>query len=88
MSATALVGDMEILVPMAGFIDKDAEIGRLNKEIDKLTKEAARLNGKLNNANFVDKAPAAVVEKERAKLNEYSSALEKLEQQKQKIEAM
>lgn len=88
MSATGLVGNMEILVPMAGFIDKDAEISRLNKEIEKLTKETARISGKLNNANFVDKAPEAVVEKERSKLNDYTSALEKLQQQKEKIEAM
>ncbi len=88
MSATALVGDMEILVPMAGFIDKEAELARLNKEIEKLNKEAARINGKLGNANFVDRAPAAVVEKEKEKLADYTGALEKLQTQAEKIQAM
>jgi len=64
---------------MAGFIDKEAEISRLNKEIEKLKKEAGRISGKLSNANFVDKAPAAVVDKEKEKLAGYESALEKLQ---------
>ncbi len=88
MSATALVGEMEILVPMAGFIDTEAEISRLNKEVEKLNKEASRLNGKLNNANFVDKAPADVVEKEKLKLADANSALEKLNAQLEKIKNM
>ncbi len=88
MASTALVGEMEILVPMAGFIDKDAEISRLNKEIEKLTKEAARIQGKLGNANFVDKAPEAVVNKEKEKLADYESALEKLKGQAEKIAAI
>ncbi len=65
LSATALVDQMEILVPMANLIDKEAEIARLGKEIDKLAKEVSRLSGKLGNANFIDKAPAEVVAKER-----------------------
>ncbi|MFT6389467.1 MAG: valyl-tRNA synthetase [Cellvibrionaceae bacterium] len=85
MSATALVGEMELLVPMAGFIDKEAEIARLDKEIGKFEDEAQRLNGKLGNANFVDKAPAAVVEKEKERLTSTQSALEKLQQQRDKI---
>ena len=88
MAATALVGNMELLVPMAGFINKDAEIDRLKKEVDKLNKECARISGKLNNANFVDRAPAEVVEKEKAKLEEYANALEKLQVQLEKIKAM
>ncbi|WP_036544757.1 valine--tRNA ligase [Nitrincola lacisaponensis] len=85
MSATALVGQMEILVPMAGIIDKDAELARLQKELDKLNKEIARLDGKLSNAGFVSKAPADVVEKERAKLSEMQSAATRLQEQYQRI---
>ncbi|GAA6153349.1 valine--tRNA ligase [Pseudoteredinibacter isoporae] len=85
MSATALVGDMDILVPMAGLIDKDAETARLNKEIDKLEKEVARTQGKLNNEKFVGKAPADVVQKEKDKLADYEAALTKLKEQVQKI---
>ncbi|MGS2717093.1 valine--tRNA ligase [Eionea flava] len=88
LSATALVGNMEILVPMAGFIDKDAEVSRLNKEIEKLSKEASRLSGKLSNANFVDKAPPAVVDKEKEKLADYEQSLKKLNVQLEKIKAM
>ncbi|MCV6623943.1 MAG: valine--tRNA ligase [Cellvibrionaceae bacterium] len=85
MSATALVGDMEILVPMAGLIDKDAETARLNKEIEKLEKEVSRTQGKLNNEKFVGKAPAEVVQKEKDKLADYETALAKLKDQVQKI---
>ncbi len=85
MSATALVGDMDILVPMAGLIDKDAETARLNKEIEKLEKEVSRTQGKLNNEKFVGKAPADVVQKEKDKLADYEAALTKLKDQVQKI---
>ncbi|MCU5782030.1 valyl-tRNA synthetase [Alcanivorax balearicus MACL04] len=84
-SATSLVGDMEILVPMAGLIDKDAEIDRLTKEVDKLRKEVGRAEGKLKNPAFVDKAPEAVVAKEKAKLDDYRSQLARLEDQLEKI---
>lgn len=81
MSATALVGDMEILVPMAGLIDKNAELVRLNKEIEKLKKELNTVQGKLSNEKFTNKAPAAVVAKEQTKLVEVAVNLKKLEQQ-------
>jgi valyl-tRNA synthetase len=85
MSATALVGNMEILVPMAGLIDKDAEIARLNKEAEKLQKELERVKGKLSNEKFVSKAPVEVVDKEKARLVEMESTLSKLAQQKKAI---
>jgi valyl-tRNA synthetase len=87
-SATTLVGDLEILVPMAGLIDKDAELKRLAREIDKLEKDLSRIQGKLSNASFVDKAPAAVVAKERDKLQAQQQALEKLQEQAQRIRQM
>lgn len=85
MSATGLVAQMEILVPMAGIIDKDAELARLQKELEKLDKEIARLDGKLSNAGFVSKAPADVVEKERAKLSDMQLAASRLRDQHQRI---
>ncbi len=85
MSATALVGEMEILVPMAGFIDKEAEVARLDKETDKLKADIQRIKGKLSNANFVDKAPSEVVNKEKERLASAESSVEKLKQQKEKI---
>lgn len=88
LAATTLVGDMEILVPMAGLIDKDAELARLSKELDKLRKDAERINGKLNNPKFVDKAPAEVVNKEKDKLSALQGSLTKLEEQHQAIQAL
>ena len=87
-SAIALVGDLQVLIPMAGLIDKEAELERLNKEIDKLEKENARISGKLSNASFVDKAPAAVVEKEKEKQSDISSKLKNLNEQKEKIASL
>lgn len=88
MSATALVGQMEILVPMAGIIDKDAEIARLTKESNKLQQDIERTEAKLGNAAFVQKAPAEVVETERKRVNENKLAVEKLREQIQKISAL
>ncbi|MDK8265335.1 valine--tRNA ligase [Pseudomonas oryzihabitans] len=85
MSATTLVGEMEVLVPMAGLIDKDAELTRLDKEIGRLEGEVKRVGGKLANEGFVAKAPAEVLEKERAKLAEAEQALAKLVDQRQRI---
>jgi len=84
-SATALVGEMQLLIPMAGLIDQAAELERLDKEIRKIADNVQRIGGKLSNASFVEKAPAAVVDKEREKLAEQQSALSKLEQQREKI---
>jgi valyl-tRNA synthetase len=87
-AATALVGELEILVPMAGLIDRDAELSRLAREIDKVEKDLARIQGKLGNASFVDKAPAAVVAKEQDKMQAQQQALEKLQEQEQRIRQM
>ncbi|MBA1198794.1 valine--tRNA ligase [Pseudomonas plecoglossicida] len=88
LSATALVGDLQVLVPMAGLIDKDAELARLNKEIQRLQGEVQRVGGKLSNAAFVDKAPPAVIDKERAKLAEAEQALANFTEQHARIAAL
>jgi valyl-tRNA synthetase len=88
MSATQLLGDMEVLVPMAGLIDKDAELKRLDKELERLGKEVGRLEGKLGNEKFTAKAPAEVVAKEQEKLNEFQNNAARLQQQRADIEAM
>ncbi len=86
--ATALVGKSELMIPMVGLIDKDAELDRLAKEIAKTQGEIARIEGKLGNEGFVAKAPEAVITKEREKLAGYQEALVKLEQQKATIAAL
>ncbi|MEX0605195.1 valine--tRNA ligase [Marinobacter sp.] len=88
MSAAQLVGDTEILVPMAGLIDKRAELARLDKELERLHKEIGRLQGKLNNEKFTAKAPAEVVEKEVEKLRDAEGGLKRLGDQRKSIEAM
>jgi valyl-tRNA synthetase len=85
MAATALAGELEILVPIAGLVDKEAEISRLEKEISKLGIELSRLRGKLGNSAFIDKAPTAVVNKEQEKLQAQEQALETLQEQLRRI---
>ena len=86
--ATALAGDLEILVPMAGVIDVAAELSRLDRDIGKITIEVNKLSGKLSNAKFADKAPAEVVEKERQKLEDFESSLSKLLEKRSAIAEM
>ncbi len=87
-SATALVGEMKVLIPMAGLIDKEAELTRLDKELTKRQKDLERITGKLSNANFVNKAPAAVVEKEQKKANDLKTAIAQLRSQLEKIQSL
>ena len=87
-SASAIVGEMEVLIPMAGLIDKDAELARINKAIEKIEKDVQRTQGKLNNENFVSKAPAAVIEKEQQKLADATQQLQKLQEQHKTIQAL
>ncbi|MDG2115241.1 MAG: valine--tRNA ligase [Porticoccaceae bacterium] len=88
LSATALAGDMEILVPMAGLIDVAAELSRLDREIDKIANEAKKLSGKLSNSKFVDNAPAEVVAKERQKLEDFEGSLSQLNEKRSAIAEM
>ena len=86
--ATALVGKSELMIPMAGLIDKDAELARLAKEITKTEGEIKRIEGKLGNEGFVAKAPEAVIAKEREKLDGYKETLVKLAEQQATIAAL
>jgi len=87
-SATALVGEMKVLIPLAGLIDKDQEIARLNKEIEKLEKQKIQFSAKLNNKKFTNGAPEAVVNKEKEKLTSVESAIIDLSSQLKKISAL
>ena len=66
-------------------VDRDAEIARLDKEIARLAGEIAKCAGKLDNASFVDRAPAAVVEQERARLADFKTTLEKVTSQRARL---
>jgi len=66
--AEVIAGGTEIYLPLAGMIDLDAEVARWQKEVADLEKRIAASKGKLNNPNFVQKAPIEVVGREREKL--------------------
>ncbi|MEJ2644678.1 MAG: valine--tRNA ligase [Gammaproteobacteria bacterium] len=87
-SATALVGQLKVLIPMAGLIDKEAELARLGKEIERVAADLGRCESKLQNANFVQRAPAEVVAKEQGRASDLKSALADLESQRVRIAAL
>jgi len=88
IAAPHLVGEMEVLVPMAGLIDKEVEIVRLDKEIERKQKDLSRSEAKIANPNFVDRAPPEVVGKERDKVLDLKSALQKLQHQRRRIDSL
>ncbi|MNG90801.1 Valine--tRNA ligase [compost metagenome] len=88
LSVKKLIGATELMIPMAGLIDKDAELARLAKEVARLVGECGRIEGKLGNEAFVAKAPDAVIAKEREKLEDYRLQLTKLEAQQAEIAAL
>jgi valyl-tRNA synthetase len=73
---------------MAGLIDIHAELTRLDREIEKLSSEQQKLNGKLNNEKFVANAPPEVVAKERQKLADTQGSLDQLAAKRDAIAAM
>ncbi|PCI76652.1 MAG: valine--tRNA ligase [SAR86 cluster bacterium] len=87
-AATQLHGDIEILVPMAGLIDVEAERARLEKEIAKLESGMKAVSAKLNNKKFMDNAPEAVVAKERGKAEQMSAALTALQEKLEELVKM
>jgi len=87
-SATALIGEMKLLIPLTGLIDKDYEIARLTRELENKTSELHRCEQKLANASFVEKAPASVVDKEQSRAGVLRQAISKLEEQRRKIRAL
>jgi valyl-tRNA synthetase len=87
-SLMALCGELEIRVPMAGVIDIEQELVRLDKEITKHESELARLEGKLNNKAFVERAPTEVVVAERQKQEQAASSIATLRRQRSQIEVL
>jgi valyl-tRNA synthetase len=87
-SAVAMLGNLRILVPMAGLIDIAAEVNRLEKRIAKIRQDLSKTESKLSNANFVANAPAAVVEQERGRIADFTRELNGLEAQLAKVKAL
>ena len=87
-SASLIAGDIELCIPLAGLIDVEQEVARISKRIEQLTKEIARIDSKLGNPNFADKAPAEVVAKEKEKLSAYQTELGKMLEQLESVKAL
>ena len=84
-AATALLGDLRLLVPMKGIIDVDAERGRLEKRIQRVKTDLERTRGKLDNENFVNNAPSDVVTKEQQRAVEFANTISQLSEQLEKL---
>lgn len=84
---TEIISDgVEVYLPLEGLIDTRAEVNRLEKEVAKLKEEARKTTAKLSSEGFINKAPAAVIEKERARKIEQEEKLKKLKQRIQEFE--
>ena len=88
LSSSSMVGQLRVLVPMKGLIDPTAELKRLGKSFDKLQKQAEGISRKLSNEGFVSKAPAAVVDAEKAKLAELEGQLTAMTAQMEQLKAL
>jgi len=84
-AATALLGDLRLLVPMKGIIDVDAERDRLKKRIQRVKTDLERTRGKLDNENFVNNAPSDVVTQEQQRAVEFASTISQLTEQLEKL---
>ena len=84
-STSAFVGELEIFIPLAGLINVQEEKARLNREITKLKIDSEKIEKKLNNPAFIDKAPPDVISKDRARFEEINMTLAKLQDQLTKI---
>ncbi|WP_168408316.1 valine--tRNA ligase [Acinetobacter indicus] len=88
LSSSSVVGHVSVFVPMKGLIDPKAELGRLQKDLDKVQKQHDQIATKLSNEGFVAKAPAAVVEGEKVKLAEFADQLAKIKANMEQIAAL
>jgi valyl-tRNA synthetase len=87
-AATALLGDMRLLVPMKGLIDVEAERARLMKQQDKVTADLQRSSAKLSNQKFVNNAPPEVVTQERERIAEFERTIVQLAEQLEKLDEL
>ncbi len=84
--AVQLCGEMRLLIPLAGLVDVEAELARLNKQLERESKGLAQVTGKLANERFVANAPAEVVEKERRRKIDHERSVEELKAQIARLE--
>jgi valyl-tRNA synthetase len=87
-AAAALLGELRILVPLAGLIDVEAELARIGKRRGKLEQELARATAKLGNQSFVQNAPAEVVAQERDRVAGFKRELAQLAEQHERVASL
>jgi valyl-tRNA synthetase len=86
--ATALAGELRLLIPLAGLVDVAEELARLNKQLEREEKGMDQVDKKLSNERFVANAPAEVVDKERRRLDEHRNTVSELRNQIQRLESL
>ena len=79
-SASIVINNNEIFIPLKGVIDIDVEIDRLNKQLDAYNGRLKNVNNKLNNKNFIDRAPKDIIENEQKKQSKYLNTIKKIEE--------
>ncbi|NCF33367.1 MAG: valine--tRNA ligase, partial [Proteobacteria bacterium] len=87
-NALALVGELKVMVPLAGLIDVEAERARLGKEVTRCETDLKKITGKLSNEAFISKAPADVVDKERQRAKDLETTLATLAEQLQQLQQL
>jgi len=87
-AATVILEDLEIFIPLEGFVDIKEELRKLTKEEKKLGMELSKTEVKLNNENFLSRAPQEIVQKERDKVNKFQTKLQKIISHKETLEGI
>ncbi len=87
-AAATLVGELRVLIPLAGLIDKEAEKTRILREIGRIESEIGKCEAKLGKPSFVDSAPAPVVEQEKQRLADFSARLANLKDQLRRLDEL
>ena len=87
-AATALLGNMQLLVPMAGLIDVEAEVSRLTRQREKANNNLNKASEKLSSSKFVKNAPAAIVEQEKIRVNHFEQQIAKLDEQLKRLQTL
>ncbi len=87
-AATIILDDIEIFIPLEGFVDIEEELRKLNKEEKKLYMELTKTEAKLKNVNFLYRAPQEIVQKERDKVNRFQTKLKKIISHRETLEGI
>ena len=86
-AAAVILEDMEIFIPLKGLVDIKEELAKLAKEEEKLNKELKKSENKLQNKNFLERAPKEIVQKERDKVERFKAKLEKIAAHREALES-